>query len=91
MINKSKSSTMMSDRDSSKLYIAAFGGFRSIPPKAGGAGADKFALELYPRLIERGHSVIAYVRSYPGETCDADQEYKGMKLHLLQYCRESRL
>ncbi len=36
------------------LRIAAFGGFRSIPPKEGGAGSDKFALELYPRLVKQG-------------------------------------
>jgi hypothetical protein len=35
------------------LRIAAFGGFRSIPPRAGGAGADKFAVELYPRIVKK--------------------------------------
>lgn len=46
------------------LRIAAFG-FRSYPPRAGSAGADKFANELLPRLAARGHSVIAYNRIYP--------------------------
>lgn len=50
-----------------KLRIAAFGGFRSLPPKEGGGGADKLALELYPRIAKRGHEVIAYGRIYPGE------------------------
>lgn len=47
------------------LRIAAFG-FRSFPPRAGGAGADKFAMELLPRLALRGHKVVAYNRQYPG-------------------------
>jgi glycosyltransferase involved in cell wall biosynthesis len=45
------------------LRIAAFG-FRSYPPQAGSAGADKFASELLPRLASRGHSVVAYNRVY---------------------------
>lgn len=47
------------------LRIAAFG-FRSFPPRAGSAGADKFAMELLPRLARRGHQVVAYNRLYPG-------------------------
>ena len=47
------------------LRIAAFG-FRSYPPRAGSAGADKFAMELLPRLAARGHRVTAYNRLYPG-------------------------
>ena len=50
-----------------KIRIAAFGGFRSIPPKAGAAGSDKFALELYPRLVSKGHSLVAYSRIYPDD------------------------
>jgi glycosyltransferase involved in cell wall biosynthesis len=46
------------------LRIAAFG-FRSFPPRAGSAGADKFAMELLPRLARRGHEVVAYNRRYP--------------------------
>jgi glycosyltransferase involved in cell wall biosynthesis len=49
------------------LRIAAFGGFRSIPPKEGGAGSDKFAFELYPRIVGRGHELTAYCRIYPGD------------------------
>lgn len=48
------------------LRIAAFG-FRSLPPRKGAAGADKFALELLPRLVARGHRVTAYTRVYPDE------------------------
>jgi glycosyltransferase involved in cell wall biosynthesis len=62
------------------LRIAAFGGFRSIPPKAGGAGSDKFAVELYPRIAAKGHELIAYARIYPGETDLLENEYKGVKL-----------
>lgn len=48
-----------------KLRIAAFG-FRSYPPRRGGAGADKFAKELLPRLAALGNEVVAYNRLYPG-------------------------
>ncbi len=61
-----------------KLRIAAFG-FRTIPLSNGGAGADKFALELYPRLVKRGHSVIAYNRRYPDVYIEGT-EYKGVKI-----------
>ena len=62
-----------------KLKIAAFGGFRDIPPKPGAAGADKFAFELYPRLVERGNEVVAYCRIYPGEESDKKNSYKGIE------------
>lgn len=62
------------------LRIAAFG-FRSLPPSEGGAGADKFALELLPRLAARGHSVIAYNRVYPGKPKpEGDVEFRGVKV-----------
>lgn len=61
-----------------KLRIAAFG-FRTIPPSKGAAGADKFALELYPRLVERGHWVMAYNRLYPDGNPEGT-EYKGVKI-----------
>jgi glycosyltransferase involved in cell wall biosynthesis len=60
------------------MRIAAFG-FRSIPPAKGAAGADKFALELFPRLVNRGHSVVAYNRQYPDVFVDVT-EYKGVKV-----------
>lgn len=64
-----------------KLRIAAFGGFRSIPPKEGGGGADKLALELYPRIVSKGHDVIAYGRIYPGDQGKAKfTEYEGVKI-----------
>ena len=63
-----------------KIRIAAFGGFRSIPPKAGAAGSDKFALELYPRLVSKGHSLIAYSRIYPNDTDALHTEYKGVRI-----------
>ena len=63
-----------------KLRIAAFGGFRSIPPKAGAAGSDKFALELYPRIVGKGHSLLAYSRIYPGDTDTVQDEYEGVKI-----------
>lgn len=63
-----------------KLRIAAFGGFRSIPPKAGAAGSDKFALELYPRIAGRGHSLVAYSRIYPGDNDVLHTEYEGVQI-----------
>ncbi len=60
------------------MRIAAFG-FRSIPLTNGAAGADKFALELFPRLVKRGHTVVAYNRRYPDVFVDVD-EYKGVKI-----------
>jgi glycosyltransferase involved in cell wall biosynthesis len=60
------------------MRIAAFG-FRSLPPGKGAAGADKFALELFPRLVARGHQVIGYNRRYPDAFVDVD-EYKGVKI-----------
>lgn len=64
------------------MRIAAFG-FRSIPPSKGAAGADKFALELFPRLVEKGHSVIAYNRRYPDVFVDIN-EYKGVKVRTIK-------
>jgi glycosyltransferase involved in cell wall biosynthesis len=58
------------------MRIATFS-FRSIPLRPGCAGADKFALELYPRLVARGHSVVAYNRLFKGEEPLGD-EYRGV-------------
>jgi glycosyltransferase involved in cell wall biosynthesis len=63
-----------------KLRIAAFGGFRSIPPKAGAAGSDKFAFELYPRIVKRGYKLIAYCRIYPGDNDFQSSEHEGIQL-----------
>ena len=60
------------------LRIAAFG-FRSVPLREGCAGADKFASELFPRLVKMGHQVIGYNRLYPGQKPLGD-EFHGVKL-----------
>ena len=60
------------------MRIAAFG-FRTLPPTKGAAGADKFALELLPRLVKRGHKVVAYNRQYPDVHISAN-EYNGVEL-----------
>ena len=60
--------------------FAAFGGFRTIPPKAGGAGSDKFAFELYPRIVKRGFSLTAFTRIYPDDTEKPLSEYAGIRL-----------
>jgi glycosyltransferase involved in cell wall biosynthesis len=54
------------------MRIAAFG-FRSVPMRPGCAGADKFASELLPRLVRKGHAVIGYNRLYPGEVSLAEE------------------
>jgi glycosyltransferase involved in cell wall biosynthesis len=69
---------MTENTQDKKLRIAAFG-FRSIPPAKGAAGADKFAMELFPRLAKKGHSVVAYNRKYPDVYVDVDN-FKGVKI-----------
>lgn len=66
----------------SKIRIAAFGGFRDIPPQAGSAGSDKFAVELYPRIASKGYSILAYCRIYPhqDEQKVVKAEYNGVRL-----------
>jgi len=61
------------------LRIAAFG-FRSMPPRAGAAGADKFALELLPRLAAMGCEVTAYGRVYPGEPDETPRDFRGVRV-----------
>jgi len=64
-----------------QLRIAAFGGFRTIPPKAGGAGSDKFAFELYPRLVKLGCEMTAYCRIYPDDNRIPELgQYEGIKI-----------
>jgi glycosyltransferase involved in cell wall biosynthesis len=60
------------------MRIAAFG-FRSLPSVNGSAGADKFVEELLPRLVSRGHHVIAYNRKYHNAYVDV-VSYKGVKI-----------
>ena len=57
---------MTNKKNKNQLRIAAFG-FRSIPFRDGCAGADKFAVELFTRLVKLGHSVVGYNRLYPGQ------------------------
>ncbi len=68
------------------MRIAAFG-FRTIPPAKGAAGADKFAMELFPRLVNKGHSVIAYNRRYRDVHVDKN-EYKGIKIKTFRTTRK---
>ncbi len=68
-----------------KQRIAAFG-FRSIPPQAGCAGADKFAEELFTRLVQRGFEVTAYNREYEENSQQAGS-YKGITLINLKTVR----
>ena len=60
------------------MRIAAFG-LRSVPPREGCAGADKFASELFPRLVRNGHDVLVYNRLYPGQKPLGDT-YQGVRL-----------
>ena len=68
------------------LRIAAFG-FRTIPPATGAAGADKFAMELFPRLVKKGHSVVAYNRRYPDVYVAVDN-FKGVKIKTFKTVRK---
>jgi glycosyltransferase involved in cell wall biosynthesis len=70
------------------LRIAAFG-FRSFPPRAGAAGADKFIEELLPRLATRGHKVVAYNRIYAGEAKPAPGKVKGVEVIAVRTFRRS--
>ncbi|MHA1525366.1 MAG: glycosyltransferase family 4 protein [Alphaproteobacteria bacterium] len=70
------------------LRISAFG-FRSFPPSEGSAGADKFALELLPRLARRGHQVVAYNRVYPGASTAAPARLDGVKIISARTVRHS--
>lgn len=61
------------------VYRVAIFGIRSIPPRAGSAGADTSATEYYTRFVERGHKVTCYNRVYKNDT-GLLTEYKGIKL-----------
>jgi glycosyltransferase involved in cell wall biosynthesis len=64
--------------DKKKLRIAVIG-IRNMPPSSGSAGEDKIASELYPRLVERGAEMTAYLRVYQ-KSFPKLREYKGVKL-----------
>lgn len=70
-----------------KFRIAAFG-FRSLPPRSGSAGADKFAMELYPRLVKKGYDVIAYNRLYPGDE-KLYESFEGVKIKYFKVINKS--
>ena len=69
------------------LRIAAFG-FRSIPPTEGSAGADKFALELCRRLVQKGHEVTAYNRVYESSDQHVKCQYDGIRIVNLRTVRK---
>ena len=69
------------------LRIACFG-FRSLPPSEGSAGADKFALELLPRLAARGHKVVGYNRAYPGDEVAPPHDFQGVEVHTFRTIRK---
>jgi len=58
--------------------LAAFG-IRSMPPDDGSAGADKFAMELYPRIAQKDISVTVYNRVYAKKNVYQDK-FKGVQL-----------
>jgi len=59
------------------MRIATFT-FRSIPQRPGCAGVDKVSVELYTRLAERGHRIVAYNRLFPGEK-PLGESYRGIE------------
>ncbi|MBC8395054.1 MAG: hypothetical protein H8E17_21095, partial [Deltaproteobacteria bacterium] len=67
--------------------IAAFG-LRSLPPKEGSAGEDKFSSELYPRLVERGWQVTAYTRVYETPVPEP-YDYRGVRVIPIKTTRRS--
>lgn len=75
--------------DGEFLRIAAFGGFRTIPPEPGGAGSDKFALELYPRIAAKGHLILAYTRNYNGREDPKISSYQGVKIKQLRTIKKA--
>jgi len=70
-----------------EIKIAAFG-FRHIPPCDGSAGADKFAVELYSRLIKLGCNVTVYNRIY-NENNLKHSTYQGIKIVNLRTVKRS--
>ncbi|MDP2365907.1 MAG: glycosyltransferase [Ignavibacteria bacterium] len=70
-----------------KIKIAAFG-FRSIPPTIGSAGADKFAAELYPRLVKFGCELTVYNRIYRNVK-NQQKFFSGVKLINLRTVEKS--
>lgn len=70
------------------LRIASFG-FRSLPPRPGSAGADKYVLELLPRLAARGHKVVGYNRAYGGEDVPPPQNFRGVEVRTFKTFRKS--
>lgn len=72
------------------MRIASFG-FRSFPPRQGSAGADKFALELLPRLAAKGHHVVGYNRTYPGEVPPMTHWVMGVEVRAFSTYRKSGL
>jgi glycosyltransferase involved in cell wall biosynthesis len=74
---------------SSRLRIAAFG-FRSIPPRPGCSGADKFAEELYTRLAARGHEVTGYCRA-ADDSGPAEYQHRGVRLINMRTFRKKGL
>ena len=42
--------------------------------------SDKIALELYPRIVNRGHSLVAYSRIYPGDNDVLHNQYEGVQI-----------
>lgn len=72
------------------LRIASFG-FRSFPPRKGSAGADKFVLELLPRLAARGHKVVGYNRAYDGEEVAPPHDFRGVEVRTFRTFRKSGL
>ena len=77
---------MVDNEQPKKKRLAAIG-LRSYPPQAGAAGAEKFAIELFPRLQERGYEVTAYTRVYPGQPVPAESRHEGIAVVPLRTIR----
>lgn len=91
-MNPSMDNGNLSDaaRTSKPLRIASFG-FRSIPPRPGSAGADKFVVELLPRMAARGHHVVAYSRGYFDEPRVTPHDFAGVQVRTFRTFRRPGL
>jgi len=76
-------------KSETRFRLAAFG-FRSVPPKPGCAGADKFAEELYSRLASRGYEVTAYNRVY-SRPAESEYVYRGVRMVNLRTFKQGGL
>src|SRR5690242_17398887 len=75
-------------RRTERLRVALLG-TRGVPARYG--GFETCVEEVGRRLAERGHSVVVYCRTVPGDTAPPPTEYLGMRLVHLPAARKRSL